>query len=289
MAFRHPSHVRRLPLLLFVLAAAACSGGDSNDPPDSEPLTKPAFSGRVASTIITETVLRAEVRFGLIVFVEEAEGSDWIRLDLQKQYDDYRRNPERLGAIVGVVARETQERMQAGIEGKGFADVRADILPVLKPPFALRRLEEPARRPFLAGLSVVYGVQTEDQFTFITPDDLARWGRDVRELDRLALDNLARETRENEALLCEEQLCGWASGDGYDATRLIVPQLRREIVGEIGPAVYAVPREDVFVALPVRLADRIKARVQRDFAAAPNPISPEIFVERNGKLVTLEA
>ena len=111
----------------------------------------------------------------------------------------------------------------------------------------------------------------------------------VQDLDRLALDNLARETREHEALLCEDELCGWASGDGYDATRMIVPQLRRDIVEEIGAAVYAVPQEDVFVALPIRLADRIKARVQRDFAAAPNPISPEIFVERNGKLVTLEA
>ncbi|MGH3051335.1 MAG: hypothetical protein ACRDM8_00050 [Gaiellaceae bacterium] len=281
--------MRRLGLLLLVLAVAACSGGDGADSPDSQLLTKPAFSGRVASTIITETDLEAEVRFGLIVFVQEAAGSDWIRLDLQKQYDDYRRNPGRLGMIAAGVARETQARLQAGITDTPFEEVRADIFPVLKPPFALRRLAEPARRPFLAGLSVVYGVQTEDQFTFITQADVARWGRSVQELDQLALDNLARDTRENEALLCEDELCGWASGDGYDATRMIVPQLRRDIVEEIGPAVYAVPREDVFVALPVRLAERIKARVQQDFAAAPNPISPEIFVERNGKLVTLEA
>jgi hypothetical protein len=274
---------------MLVFAAAACSGGDAPDAPDSELLTKPAFSGRVASTIITETGLKAEVRFGLIVFVEEAEGSDWIRLDLQKQYGEYQRNPGRLGMIVAGVAQETQARMQAGIEDTPFEDVRADIFPILMPPFALRRLEEPARRPFLAGLSVVYGVQTNGQFTFITLEDVARWGRDVQDLDQLALDNLARETRENEALLCEDELCGWASGDGYDATRMIVPQLRRDIVEEIGPAVYAVPREDVFVALPVRLTERIKARVQQDFAAAPNPISPEVFVERNGKLVTLEA
>jgi uncharacterized protein YtpQ (UPF0354 family) len=281
--------MRRLGLLVLVLATAACSGGDGADSPDSELLTKPAFSGRVASTIITETDLEAEVRFGLIVFVQEAAGSDWIRLDLQEQYDDYQRDPGRLGMIVADVARETEQRMAAGIEDMSFEDVRADIFPVLKPPFDLRRLTEPARRRFLAGLSVVYGVQTEDQFTFITEADVARWGRNVQELDRLALDNLARETRENEALLCEDQLCGWASGDGYDATRMIVPQLRRDIVEEIGPAVYAVPREDVFVALPVRLSDRIKAQVQRDFATAPNPISPEIFVEQNGKLVTLEA
>jgi hypothetical protein len=281
--------VRRLALLPLVLAAAACAGGGESDDPGAELLTKPAFSGRVASTIITETGLKAEVRFGLIVFVEEAEGSDWIRLDLQKQYGEYQRNPGRLGMIVAGVAQETQARMQAGIEDTPFEDVRADIFPILKPPFALRRLEEPARRPFLAGLSVVYGVQTNGQFTFITLEDVARWGRDVQDLDQLALDNLARETRENEALLCEDELCGWASGDGYDATRMIVPQLRRDIVEEIGPAVYAVPREDVFVALPVRLTERIKARVQQDFAAAPNPISPEVFVERNGKLVTLEA
>jgi hypothetical protein len=66
---------------------------------------------------------------------------------------------------------------------------------------------------------------------------------------------------------------------------LIIPELRAQIVRKIGPAVYAVPRESVYVALPIRLADRIKNQVVHDFVTAPNPVSRELFVERGGEVV----
>jgi hypothetical protein len=69
---------------------------------------------------------------------------------------------------------------------------------------------------------------------------------------------------------------------------MLVPALRRQIVRKIGPAVYAVPRESVFVALPIKLADRVRDKVTRDFVTAPNPVSPDVFVERRGELVVLE-
>jgi hypothetical protein len=121
----------------------------------------------------------------------------------------------------------------------------------------------------------------------VTPADLERWQQSVADIHRLALANLLRETRREEPLRCEEQLCGWASGDGYDAARLVVPELRAAIVRKIGPAVYAVPRESVYVALPIRLAERIKGRVEHDFVTAPNPVSRDLFVERGGELVVL--
>jgi hypothetical protein len=69
---------------------------------------------------------------------------------------------------------------------------------------------------------------------------------------------------------------------------MLPAELRAEIVRKIGTAVYAVPRESVFVALPIKLAHRIRDKVTRDFVTAPNPVSPDLFVERNGELVVLE-
>jgi hypothetical protein len=103
------------------------------------------------------------------------------------------------------------------------------------------------------------------------------------------VDNLLRQTNRDEPLRCEEELCGWASGDGWDAARLIVPELRRQIVEKIGPAVYAVPQESVYVALPIKLADRIKTRVEHDFVTADNPVSQDLFVERGGELVVFRS
>ena len=276
-------------LLAFVAACGGGGDGSGSGSSTAEPLTEKSFRGDVISAINTRTDFKAEIAFGLAVRVSEERGPDWLRLDIEDAFERAKRNPEQANEVVQDVVDEAKERLAKGISDASFADVEDDLLPVLKPRFAVRELEDPAERPFVADLVVVYGVQSEDQFTLVTRDDVARWDRPIGAIDRIALANLARRTRTEEPLLCEERLCGWASADGYDATRMIVPALRNDIVEEIGPAVYAVPREDVFVALPVKLADRIRSRVLHDFTAAENPVSPEIFVERNGKLVALAA
>jgi hypothetical protein len=76
---------------------------------------------------------------------------------------------------------------------------------------------------------------------------------------------------------------------------MVVPGLRRQIVREYGgPAVYAVPMNNVFIALPRRIVERgnteerLRARVQQDFQTSDEPVSPELFVERDGELALYE-
>ena len=182
--------------------------------------------------------------------------------------------------------------MEEGNSKRSFAEVEQDLLPVLKRRSVVEAsTDNPAVKPF-DDLSVIYGVQRPDSFTVVTKDDLKRWGRSVGEVDRIAIANLEEETNRKQKLLCEpsggQKLCGWASGDGYDATRMLVPGLRNQIVDALGgPAVYAVPLESVFVALTRNYADVIKNTVLQQFTTGENPLSPELFVERNGRLVTL--
>jgi uncharacterized protein YtpQ (UPF0354 family) len=277
--------VRALCLVPLVLLAA-CSGDEE---PAPRVLSEAAFKTAVAAEIIKQTDLESEPGFGLGVRVSEGDGPDRLDVDLEESYTRYRRAPERRDEIVAEIVRKARDRLDRGLAGLDFADVRGQLLPVLKPSRELRvYADEPAVREFPAGLRVIYAFDGEGEFIVVTKGDLERWQTSVAELDRRAIANLTRQTRREEDLLCEQDLCGWASGDGYDATRLIVPALRREIAREIGPAVYAVPREDVFVALPLELSERIRARVLRDFTTAPNPMSPELFVERKGELVVLE-
>ena len=170
-------------------------------------------------------------------------------------------------------------------------------MPLLKPRFTLRGWEEaPSQTPFAAGLAVVYAVDRADDFTIVTPADVERWGEPLASLHEIAFDNLLRQTNREEKLLCEasegEELCGWASSDGYDATRMLVPELRRQIERVYdGPAVYAVPMEHVFVALSFDVATRggtekfLRTRVKQQFQMSKDPVSPELFVERGAKLV----
>ena len=281
-----------IALSALAAALAACGGGDETAPVASPPAPSPAplLSERSFAELVAAEVVGgadAEATPGPWLTVTVSAGLNSVRLALDEAYADYRAGSARRDEIVASAAAEAAARLDEGFGDAALGEVRADLMPLLEPRFRLRKLpERPAERRFLENLVVVYVVDREGSFILVTPEDVARWGASMRELHRIAIANLARETEE---LLCEEELCGWASGDGYDVTRMIVPKLRRDIVEEIGPAVYAVPQENVFVALPVKLADRIRSKVLEQFTTSDRPVSPDVFVERKGRLVVLRA
>jgi hypothetical protein len=271
--------------LAFAAILAACSGGD--EPAPAGPLTDVGFADKAAAAIITESELNA-VRTGASVDVSAETSLDTFRIPLEEPYADYRARPSQLDEILAGIVSDAEATMESGNAERSFSEVRSRVMPILKPVTALRGLEdEPSTSPFPGNLHVVYLVEQDDSLTAVTSADLKRWDRALGEIHALAVENLLRQTNREEPLRCEEQLCGWASGDGWDAARIVVPELRRQIVKEIGPAVHAVPIESVYVALPIKLADRIRPRVQQDFVTADKPVSQELFVERRGELVVM--
>jgi uncharacterized protein YtpQ (UPF0354 family) len=274
--------------LLAVGALAACGGGGKSE----TPLSKGGFKDRVAGAVIIRTDLQADPGFGLKVDVSETDGLDTVQLVLDDAYKHYRADPGKEQEIVQELVDEAKTRMAAGNSKRSFDEVRDELMPMLKRRTDLdgAGVDTAARR--FHDLGVIYAVQTEHSFTVVTKDDVARWGEPLSKIEDLALANLEKETNSDQKLLCEpsgnQKLCGWASGDGYDATRVLVPGLRRQIVRELGgPAVYAVPLESVFVALTQNYASVIRPKVIQEFTTGKNPLSPDLFVERNGELVLL--
>jgi uncharacterized protein YtpQ (UPF0354 family) len=255
-------------------------------------LSQRDFKNKVAAAIITGTDLQGDPGFGLTIDVSEQNGLDTVQLVLDDAYKQYTSDPDRQDEIVDGLVQEAVRRMEEGNTKRSFSAVRDQLMPMLKRRVDVSRIEnDPAVTQF-DNLDVVYAVQGDHYFTVATKDDLARWGQSVDEIDSLALSNLEKQTNKNQKLLCEpsggQKLCGWASGDGYDASRMLVPGLRRQIVKELGgPAVYAVPLESVFVALTRNYAPVIKGKVLQEFTTGKNPLSPELFEERNGQLVAL--
>jgi uncharacterized protein YtpQ (UPF0354 family) len=291
-----PLRAALIACCLLAVPLAGCSGDDA-DPSGEERLLAPSSFREIVVAELKGAGLEAEA--GPELEVRASRGPDRVDRDLAPDYARYEESPGDEEEIVASVVSETEERLTSGLGGLSLDDVRSDLMPLLKAPFELRTYGfEPAQTPFPGRLAVVYAVDRPDDFTLVRPDDVERWGTTVEELHAVAEDNLLRRTNRDEPLLCEpsgeQELCGWASGDGYDATRMIVPQLRRQIERELGgPAVYAVPMEHVFVALLRRLVERgrteelFRVKVSRDFQTSDDPLSPEIFAERDGELALL--
>jgi uncharacterized protein YtpQ (UPF0354 family) len=286
----------RAALVAFLLVAllAGCSGESGEDTASSTLLAPSSFQEVVVAEL-RGAGLEAEP--GSDLEVRATRSPNWVQLDLAEAFESYEQEPGRRDELVAGVVEEAEQRLDAGVGDTALNDVRSDVMPLLKAPFELRTYGfEPAATPFPGDLAVIYAVDTPEAFTIVQPQDLESWDISMEQLHELAVGNLRRQTNEEQRLLCEpsegQELCGWASGDGYDATRMIVPGLRRQIVKEYGgPAAYAVPMENVFVALPLELLRRgkteeaFRTKVERDFQTSEDPLSPLIFVERDGELV----
>ena len=287
-------------LAVALAAGSSCSGDDGADD-DAQAAVPSAFT-----EIVRGELVRAgfDIEPATDLELTAQQGPNRVEVDLHEAFERLEDDPGSRDAIVDEVVADTQERAETGIGELSFEEAREDLMPLLKARFQIRRFGfEAAETEQPANLATVYAVDSDDGFTIVTPEDVERWGTTVEEIDEIALDNLLRQTNEEEPLLCEpsgsggQELCGWASGDGYDATRMIVPELRRQIRAEYGndePVAYAVPEEHIYVALPLNVLRRagierpFRLKLQRDFQMSEDPLSPEIFVEENGELVVLK-
>jgi uncharacterized protein YtpQ (UPF0354 family) len=286
--------VSRLRFLLACALAALAAGcaGDDGGPTEAE-----LFPSSFQETVAAELMLAGfQPDVGSDLMVSAFKGPNRVDLELDEAFAEYEADPDRKDEIVAGVVAEAERRLDAGIGELSFEDASPDLMPLLQAPFDLRAYGfEPATTEMPGDLSLVYVVDSEGAYTVVRPEDVERWGTTVEELDGLALDNLLRQTNEEQELVCEPsgnlELCGWSTSDGYDASRMAVPGLRRQIVRSYGgPAVYAAPMNNVFVALPLEIVKRgqteelLRVKVQRDFQTSDDPVSPELFVERDGEL-----
>jgi uncharacterized protein YtpQ (UPF0354 family) len=287
---------RAILAVCLLLALTACGGDDDGAETTSgdRRLVRSSFEEVVAAEL-RSAGYEAEPGSGFSVTAHD--GPNRIDVALEEAFARYRAAPRREDEIVADVVADAQARLEGGLSETSLADVRADLMPLLKGRFELRTYGfEPAQTPVPGRLAVLYVVDAEDAFTLVRPEDVERWGATVAELQELALDNLLAQTNEDEPLLCEpsggQELCGWASSDGYDAARMLVPELRDQIVEQLdGPAAYAAPMENVFIALALDVLENgnteelFRVKLQRDFQTSDDPLSPDVFVERGGELV----
>jgi len=158
-----------------------------------------------------------------------------------------------------------------------FAQIRRRVLPMLKHPDFVeesrRLVPEKALhfRPFAAGLQIAYVVDDPNALRYINGADLGRWRVTPGELDAIACDNLvARSPLSNLIAVGEgaSRLFIFNSGDGYDATRILLSDRLREFARQVaGRLVVGIPNRDFLIAFgdtDRQLLERVRWQVKRD-------------------------
>ncbi len=215
--------------------------------------------------------------------------------DLARLAVAYRQAPAELDVLmsnlVSAVAAPPPERTLSD-----FERLRSRILPMLKPAGLIREAERrglprPASRPFLGDLIVTYVIEEPQRLVYLNENHLERWTIGAQHLHEAALPNLQKRTVERARFTisgdANQPLIVAASGDGFDATRILLPELldnwQRHMPGTL---LLAVPHRDLLLAFSnddSDVVERIAAQVRRD-AAGDNGLTDQLFCFSDGEL-----
>jgi len=147
-----------------------------------------------------------------------------------------------------------------------------------------------------AGLPVVYTIDAGAFDVVVNGDHLLSWGVGAAEIQDAALANLARWSGSapwTEEVSGERRLVSSDTGDGWDAARILLPEVVDHLVAELGPhgrILVGLPERHLLTAGSLRLGDEDFATLFADFivetsGGADEPIDRRVFELVDGRLV----
>lgn len=170
-----------------------------------------------------------------------------------------------------------------------FKEVRGLVYPVLKPASFARDVAVPVlRKPLLEGdLDVLMALDTGRTLRFLSEEDLKGW-------EGVTLDDVFFYARENLLALCRDMQLKVltdkegkpaaaivSSGDNYDASKLILPDLYNKLSPVLGADLaVGVPNRDFMIIFNLKddeLVRNIAGQVREDAQHRPYAISGKIY------------
>ncbi|MEM8836379.1 MAG: DUF1444 family protein [Planctomycetota bacterium] len=218
---------------------------------------------------------------------------DGRRLDLENLSRLVNADPDRGVEIVEHYLEQLLDSDAFAAAAMPWDMARHRIMPRIQPESIFDHLsrEHVAHVPYVNSTVVVFVIDLPNMTVSVTTEQLIRWERDADDLESLARANLDRYTNELEFRRVESSDGGVAfvisSQDGYDASRLLLGRLHETFAPELGgDFLAAAPSRDMLLAVspdPAPFVERLKDRVEQDYARLPYPITHEMFlVTRDG-------
>jgi uncharacterized protein YtpQ (UPF0354 family) len=259
------------------------TSGDGAPPP----MTAAQFAAYMEKRLTLEDAIEVLGRIGMELRLR-AQGAD-LTAELDNFYSAYTRDPSQLDTVV----RNFVAAMQGVTPDRStsdFAELANRIYPMLKPITLLvtvreRKLPMLAYREFLSDLIVTYVIDEERSVAFINEDHLERWGVSVQDLHEQAIENLRRRTLERVDYATagegEQRIFIFNSGDGYDATRLLLSDVLASWARELpGHLIVGIPNRDFLIAFSdanPEILQAIAQQVQADTVGREYGITDQLF------------
>lgn len=178
-----------------------------------------------------------------------------------------------------------------------YADAKPRLRVQLVPPSMIMQNPELAARRFSQTLFVVCVLDEANRYLYVTREMLAAWGLDLAAAEAVGVENLAAASKDTPFNVGvgdgKPIFVIAASGDDYDAARLLLPRyledIRKALKSEA--ITLAVPTRGSMMAWPAASEARraMAAEVTTQMRAGPHARSDELFHFEGGALRSLNA
>ena len=232
--------------------------------PDKFPLVKLARGDEPFSMRVNGNVVSLENLYRLAIL----------------QPNDLRRTVERWMVELLRAAEGTPDR-----DGS-FEQLRERIFPMLLPEQAGNAHSDTVSQPLIDGMRVAYAIDSDRTIAYIPQAQFETWKVSLDELHSVALDNLVARSETMVASAAQDDdgkisLILFQTGDGYDASRLLLPTLHERLREHLGsPFAAAVPTRDLLLCFrnDADTVSRVKDQVSEDFRRMPHQVSARLML-----------
>lgn len=168
-----------------------------------------------------------------------------------------------------------------------FEELKERILPMV---LSERDFAGPHRQtmaePLVPGLRIAYAIDSDRTIAYIPRPQFNSWHISSEELHEAAINNLVARSEAMEAQAAQDEsgqinLILFQTGDGYDASRILLPTLHDRLREHLGsPFAAAIPTHDILICFrnDAETVGRLKAQVEEDFRKMPHQVTDKLFL-----------
>ena len=171
--------------------------------------------------------------------------------------------------------------------GGSFEELKERILPMV---LSERDFAGPHRQtmaePLVPGVRVAYAIDSDRTIAYIPQPQFKAWNVSLDDVHAAAMENLIGRSESMSAHAAQDEdgrinLILFQTGDGYDASRLLLPTLHDRLREHLGsPFVAGIPNRDILLCFrgDDETVTRLKSQIAADYRQMPHQVTDKLLL-----------